>query len=74
MKKIYRKIAVVLVMLATACNLDGDLQNPNEVSVSGADPNLIMNAIQLDFADFYFTAAYAVDPLVRMNDMNGGFR
>ena len=75
MKKIYKKLAVLLFLLVGACNLDGDLQNPNEVSVAGADVNLIMNAIQLDFGDLYYTASTTVDPLVRgMFAMAGGFR
>ena len=74
MKKIYRKFTVLLILLATACNLDGDLQNPNEVSVSGADANLLMNAIQLDFADFFFNASNTADPLMRRQAMNAGFR
>lgn len=74
MKKIYRKFAVLLILLASACNLDGDLQNPNEIAVAGADVNLLMNAIQLDFADFFSAAAGTVGPLVRMQTMTGGFR
>ncbi len=74
MKKIYRNFTVLLILLASACNLDGDLQNPNEITVAGADVNLLMNAVQLDFADFYGNAAYTVDPLMRMQSMTGGFR
>lgn len=74
MKKIYKSIILAVVLLAGACNLDGDLNNPNQVSVAGADVNLIMNAIQLDFGDWYFTASTSVDPLMRMNAMTGGYR
>ena len=52
MKKIYRNFTVLLILLASACNLDGDLQNPNEITVAGADVNLLMNAVQLDFANY----------------------
>ena len=74
MKKIYRKFAVLLILLASACNLDGDLQDPNQISVSGADVNLLMNAVQLDFADFYSAATGAAGPLMRMQTMGRGFR
>jgi hypothetical protein len=74
MKKIYKKIGMLLLLLASACKLDGDLQNPNEVSVSGADADLLMNAVQLNFADFFHSAAGTVDPLVRMQAMSGGYR
>ena len=74
MKKIYRKFAVLLILLASACNLDGDLQDPNQISVTGADVNLLMNAVQLDFADFFVNASGTVDPLMRMQSMTGGFR
>lgn len=74
MKKIYKSIFLSVVLLAGACNLDGDLNDPNQVSVAGADVNLIMNAVQLDFGDWYNTASSAVDPLMRMTAMTGGYR
>jgi hypothetical protein len=75
MEKIVKKLGILLLFLvAASCDLDGDLQNPNEVSVSGADVNLLMNAVQLDFADFYNNAHSTVAPLVRHNAMTGGFR
>lgn len=74
MNKIYRKIGIFLLLLTSACDLDGDLQNPNQISVSGADVNLIMNSVQLNFADFFHSAAGTVDPLVRMQALTGGYR
>lgn len=74
MKKIYKKMGLILFLTVAACKLDGDLQDPNQVSLSGADPNYLMNAIQLNFADFFHTAAGTVDPLVRMQAMTGGYR
>jgi hypothetical protein len=59
------------------------LQNPNEISVEGADVDLIMNGIQLDFADFFNaasggnipgTTAFGVDALMRMQAMTTGYR
>src|SRR6266705_56878 len=74
MKNIYKKLGIFVILIASACKLDGDLQNPNQVSVSGADATLIMNGIQLNFADFLHAAAGTVDPLVRMQAMTGGYR
>ena len=74
MKNIFKKWGLALLLTLGACNLDGDLVNPNEVSVSGADVDLLMNAVQLNFADFFSAASGTVDPLVRMRAMTGGFR
>lgn len=74
MKNIYKKLGIFVLLIATACKLDGDLQNPNQISVSGADADLIMNGIQMSFADFFHAAAGTADPLVRMQAMTGGYR
>jgi hypothetical protein len=74
MKNIFKSIAIISVFVFASCDLDGDLTNPNQISVAGADVDLIMNAVQLDFADFYSNASGAVDQLVRMQAMTGGFR
>src|SRR5690349_254690 len=83
MEKIYKRFGILLLLLACACDLDGDLQNPNEISVAGADVDLIMNGVQLDFADFFNaasggnvtgTTAFGVDALVRMQAMTTGYR
>lgn len=74
MKNIYKKLGIFVVLVASACKLDGDLQNPNEVSLAGADATLILNTIQMNFADFFHSAAGTADPLVRMQAMTGGYR
>jgi hypothetical protein len=86
MEKIYKKIGIILLLLTVSfsCDLDGDLVNPNEVSIAGADVDLIMNGIQLDFADFYSFAsgnsvnadetAFGPDRLMRMRSMSTGYR
>ncbi|MEO7990872.1 MAG: SusD/RagB family nutrient-binding outer membrane lipoprotein [Chryseolinea sp.] len=83
MEKIFKRFGILLLLLASSCDLDGDLQNPNEISVSGADVDLVMNAVQLDFADFFNaasggnitgTTAFGVDALVRMQAMTTGYR
>ena len=73
MNIIFKKISVVFILLAaTSCHLD-DLENPNEVSIAGSDVDLLMNGIQLNFADFFHSAAGTVDPLVRMQAMSSGY-
>src|SRR6187431_2523212 len=74
MKDILKKFGFIGLLLVSACDLDGDLENPNQVTPSNADVNLILNGVQLDFADFFNAAQSAVNPLVRMEAMSGGFR
>lgn len=75
MKNIFKKFGFSLILLATAaCDLDGDLENPNQVSVSGADVNLIMNAVQANFAEFYRLSGLQSGRLVRIESMTAGDR
>jgi hypothetical protein len=74
MKRIYYFLGVFSLLIVASCDLDKDLQDPNEVAVESADPTLIMNSVQLDFADFYNSASNLVDQLVRMQTMTGGYR
>jgi hypothetical protein len=74
MKNILKKFGFVLLLIAMSCDLDGDLENPNQISVSGADVNLIMNAVQADFADFYRLAGATAGRLVRIESMIAGDR
>lgn len=74
MKDIIKKFGFLAILLVTACDLDGDLENPNQITPSNADVNLIMNGVQLSFSNFYNAAESAVNPLVRMEAMTGGFR
>jgi hypothetical protein len=74
MKDIFKKFGFVLTLLVTSCNLDGDLNNPNDISVGGADVNLIMNAVQYNFADFHNRASGVTAQLVRLTSMTGGDR
>jgi len=63
MKKIYKYFTLTLILFAMSCNMDRDLDNPNEASTSQANVDLLMNKIQLDFAAFY--------SLVSGNDISG---
>jgi Starch-binding associating with outer membrane len=74
MKNIIKKFSFALILLATACDLDGDLENPNNISVSGADVNLLMNKVQADFGLFYSQASGVTGRLVRLESMTAGDR
>lgn len=74
MKDIIKKFGFLAILLVTACDLDGDLEDPNQITPSNADVNLIMNEVQLSFSNFFNAAQSAVNPLVRMEAMTGGFR
>jgi hypothetical protein len=74
MKHMFRKYSILVIFAFTACELNGDLENPNQISLAGADVNLIMNSIQLDFSNFFNSAERSVNPLCRMEAMTGGFR
>jgi len=86
MKKVYKTIGVIGLLLSVSfsCDMDSDLKNPNEISVAGADVDLIMNGVELDFADFYsYASGNSVDPsqtnfgpdrLMRMRAMITGYR
>ncbi|MBI3220280.1 MAG: SusD/RagB family nutrient-binding outer membrane lipoprotein [Bacteroidetes bacterium] len=74
MKNISKKLGIMLLFVASACQLDNDTTNPNNLTPSAADPDLLMNAIQLNFASFYSSASGSTDQLVRVNAMTGGYR
>jgi len=74
MKKILKKILFPLVLIAGACDMDKDLEDPNQVQTGSADVNLVLNAVQLDFADFFRAGSDRVSPLVRQVAMTGGYR
>jgi hypothetical protein len=63
-----------MIIVASSCSLDGDLVNPNEVAISNADVDLLMNGIQLDFADYFNEVNNRTAPLVRQQAMTGGYR
>ncbi|MCB0489531.1 MAG: SusD/RagB family nutrient-binding outer membrane lipoprotein [Cyclobacteriaceae bacterium] len=80
MKKTYRILGLVCILFALSCDLDKDLDNPNEVGLSTADPTLLMNGIQRDLAGFFERVSGAdrvntrgVDELIRHRVMSGGF-
>lgn len=74
MKNLINKTGIILIFIFTACDLGNDLENPNQISVSGADVNLIMNGVQADFAEFYRLASAPAGRLVRLESMTAGDR
>lgn len=75
MKHIYKKLGIVLLlMVAFSCDLDSDLQNPNQISVDGADIELILNSVEADFATFYNNVISVASQLTRLESMTGGDR
>jgi len=81
MKKTYKILGLICILFALSCDLDKDLDNPNEVGINTADPTLLMNGVQRDFAAFFEKSSGAdrsqvtngVDELVRMRSMSAGF-
>lgn len=73
MKNIFKKVGVALIFLASACSLDGDLVNPNAIQPSAGDPDLVANAVVLNFATFFNSVQGNAGQLVRHNAMTGGF-
>lgn len=53
-------------------DLEGNLENPNDVGVSNLDPDLLMNKIQLDFSLFYSDVNDPAMQLSRMTALTGG--
>lgn len=80
MKKTYKIVGLICLLFALSCDLDKDLDNPNEVGLSTADPTLLMNGVQADLASFFERVAghdnvttTGVDQLVRHRVMSVGF-
>ncbi|MGE0588884.1 MAG: SusD/RagB family nutrient-binding outer membrane lipoprotein [Cyclobacteriaceae bacterium] len=80
MKKTFRILGLICVLFALSCDLEKDLDNPNEVGLSTADPTLLMSGVQRDLASFFEKVSGAdrvtttgVDELIRHRVMAGGF-
>lgn len=76
MKIRYKILSVIAVMaIVVSCDLNRDLDNPNEVGINAANPDLIMNKIQADFGLFFAKVSEPnvrnVSELVRMRAMTG---
>lgn len=78
--KQFRYIFALLVLFAVSCDLNKDLENPNEVNVNSSDPDLLLNNVELEFASFFARATgndnsltNGVDGLVRMSVTAAGF-
>ena len=79
MKKIYKVLSLIVVMtVVMSCDLSRDLNSPNDVGASSADPDLLMNKAQADFGLFYAKIggneninSRGVNQLVRFKAMQG---
>ena len=49
MKNITKRLGVMLLFVASACQLNDDTVNPNNLTPAAADPDLILNAVQLNW-------------------------
>ncbi|MEQ8304777.1 MAG: SusD/RagB family nutrient-binding outer membrane lipoprotein, partial [Cyclobacteriaceae bacterium] len=79
MKKTYKVFGILLLLFAFSCALDEDLDNPNEVGLSTADPTLLLNGIQANLAEFMErvnghdrVTTTGVDALIRHRVMSTG--
>jgi hypothetical protein len=75
MKKIIKLLTIFCLSFFSSCgltDLEGNLENPNEVGVTNLDPNLLMNKIQLDFSAFFEGVSDPSMQLARMTAMTGG--
>jgi Starch-binding associating with outer membrane/Susd and RagB outer membrane lipoprotein len=76
MKNIFKLLAVVTVFFFASCSdvldLDGNLENPNEVGTPNLDANLLNNKVQLEFALFAERVNNPAMDLARMTALTGG--
>ncbi len=75
MKHIFKKFGIILLVLASiSCDLNSDLQDPNQISVDGADIDLIMNSVHADFASYFSNVTSVGAQLTRLVSMTAGDR
>jgi hypothetical protein len=75
MKNIAKFLAAGFVFFLSACSLtdlEGNLDNPNEVGVEAVDLNLLNNKIQADFGEFFSLANDPAMDFSRMTALTGG--
>ncbi|MFN0176050.1 MAG: SusD/RagB family nutrient-binding outer membrane lipoprotein [Saprospiraceae bacterium] len=75
MKNIAKFISLGVVFFLSSCSLtdlEGNLDNPNEVGLAALDANLLNNKIQADFGEFFQLANDPALDLCRMTAMIGG--
>jgi hypothetical protein len=70
--KILPLIGLFLFGSCGLLDLEGQLENPNEVGAGNLDVNLLMNQIQMDFADFVAESNIPAMELSRMAALTGG--
>lgn len=69
--RIYSFLLAVGLLFASSCDMDKYLENPNQVSESAADPNFLLNRIQLDFVDLFNVFSLSDQRLTRIQAQAG---
>lgn len=64
-RKLYSILLAASMFFVSSCELDL-LDNPNDVTISSADPNLILNRVQIDVAGFFNTNSMTGQRLTRI--------
>jgi len=75
MQKIYKSLLILGIFFVSSCgltDLEGNLNDPNNVSVDQLDLNLLHNKIQAEFANFQRECNETGMELTRMLSMIGG--
>lgn len=73
MKKYF--VIALAVLSISSCNnfeLDKDLQDPNNLTLEQADPNQLLNAVQLGISSFFQSGSNIGMNLTRMSVVSGG--
>jgi hypothetical protein len=61
---LYKFLLIIGVFTISSCEFD-QLESPNDVTIGSADINLILNKVQVDFADFVNSTSYRAAAVTR---------
>jgi hypothetical protein len=73
MKKIFLYLSIFTLALSCESLERENLENPNLLSEDTADPNLLLNSIQRNFASFHYNASSDLRGTVRQINQFGGY-
>ena len=74
MKKIIIILGIVFCFNIFSCGVfEDNLVDPNNISESLSDPDLILNTVQINFGNFFESVSGTTSRLVRHNAMTAGF-
>jgi hypothetical protein len=71
MKRFNKIVLLLFIIGVTSCELDDKLQDPNRLVTSQADPNYLLNTLQLTFQGFFLNATQFGMDNTRMLAMGG---